>query len=101
VIDVKALSSADDQRACLNRNVIADTAIESRGRIISSNELNGYDLAKIYASRGDAWRMKNDYQKAIADYTEAIRLEPKDATPYNHRGALLNNLDGVTHSLAL
>jgi tetratricopeptide (TPR) repeat protein/transglutaminase-like putative cysteine protease len=102
VIDVKALSSADDQRACLNRNVIADTAIESCGRIISSGELNGYDLAKIYASRGDAWRMKNDYEKAIADYTEVIRLEPKDATPYNHRGALLTekgNLDGALADL--
>ena len=32
-----------------------------------------------YTSRGDAWATKKEYDKAIADYNEAIRLDPKDA----------------------
>ena len=37
-------------------------------------------------NRGIAWCAKQEYDKAIADYTEAIRLDPKDATAYDDRG---------------
>ena len=29
-----------------------------------------------YVNRGEAWQHKKEYDKAIADYTEAIRLNP-------------------------
>jgi tetratricopeptide (TPR) repeat protein len=32
--------------------------------------------ANGYANRGQDWKMKREYDKAIADYTEAIRLDP-------------------------
>ena len=35
-----------------------------------------------YASRGDAYESKNEHEKAVADYTEAIRLDPKLRDPY-------------------
>ena len=37
--------------------------------------------------RGFSHAEKGDHDKAIADFTEAIRLDPKDATAYNNRGA--------------
>ena len=36
--------------------------------------------------RGISYAKKGDYDKAIADYTEAIRLDPKDAAAYYNRG---------------
>ena len=40
--------------------------------------LNALD-AKDYVNRGNAWQEKGDYDKAIADYNQAIRLEPNNA----------------------
>jgi tetratricopeptide (TPR) repeat protein len=40
----------------------------------------------VYTSRGNAWRDKKEYDKAVADFTEAIRLDPKDARSFTARG---------------
>jgi tetratricopeptide (TPR) repeat protein len=42
----------------------------------------------IYDDRGRAWSEKKQYDKAIADYNEAIRLDPKCVTAYNNRAWL-------------
>jgi S1-C subfamily serine protease/cytochrome c-type biogenesis protein CcmH/NrfG len=42
--------------------------------------------ALIYIERGNAWFAKRDYDQAIRDYTEAIRLDPSDAAAYGCRG---------------
>ena len=42
--------------------------------------------AGLYASRTYECVEKGDYDKAIAESTKAIRLNPKDAEPYNRRG---------------
>ena len=44
------------------------------------------DDAYAYNNRGDAYANKGDYDKAIADYTEAIRLKPDYAYAYYGRG---------------
>ena len=36
--------------------------------------------------RGLAWRARKEPDKAIADFSDAIRLEPKDAGDFNNRG---------------
>ena len=37
-------------------------------------------------SRGSAYRAKGKHNKAIADFTEVIRLDPKNAKAYWNRG---------------
>jgi len=41
----------------------------------------------LYYSRGLANHRKGDYDQAIRDYDEAIRINPEDANAYNIRGA--------------
>ncbi|MDR0707369.1 MAG: tetratricopeptide repeat protein [Treponema sp.] len=42
--------------------------------------------AKSYVESGLAYHNKGDYDRAIADYTQAIRIDPKYALAYHNRG---------------
>ena len=53
------------------------------------------DTAKAYLSRGDQHSAIKDYDHAIADYSQAIRLNPDYAEAYNNRG-LAYSLTGKT-----
>ena len=46
-------------------------------------------LAAAYKIRGDAYK-RGAYDRAIKDYTKAIKLDPKDAAAYNNRGFAYN-----------
>jgi tetratricopeptide (TPR) repeat protein len=48
------------------------------------------NTAQSYYESGFAAQMKNDFDKAIADYTQAIRLDPNYEIAYQSRGALYN-----------
>ena len=47
--------------------------------------------AADYRGRGNAWSCKGDNDKAIADYTAAIRLNPKEADAFYDRGIAREN----------
>lgn len=51
-----------------------------------TDELRNNPTADAYASRGNVWRQKKEYDIAIADYSEAIRLNPTADWIYNNRG---------------
>ncbi|QDL11815.1 hypothetical protein DP114_31470 [Brasilonema sennae CENA114] len=40
----------------------------------------------VYFYRGTSYFYKKDYDRAIADYNQAIKLDPNDAQAYNNRG---------------
>ena len=46
----------------------------------------GSPAAEAHFERGFACAMKGDYDRAIADYTQAIHLNPRYAAAYNNRG---------------
>jgi len=48
----------------------------------------------VYIDRGRTYLQQNDNDRAIADFTKAIELDPEGADAYNHRGiAYSNKLD--------
>jgi lipoprotein NlpI len=46
----------------------------------------GAPLSWAFNNRGSAYLDKRDYDRAIADYDQAIRLDPKNANVYTNRG---------------
>lgn len=68
-----------NQGADLDRRVKGCTAI-------IMGEQKVVDLTVIYNNRGIAWSGKGDKDRAIADYDQAIKLNPNNANIYNNRG---------------
>ena len=77
-----------DFKLCAGDSGTVDERIAACTRAIKSGKLSNADLAATYYNRGIEWRNKRDNDRAIADYTEALRLDPKDASAYNNRGLI-------------
>ena len=56
--------------------------------------------AAAYYNRGNARAAKNDFDDAIADYDEAIKLTPKDARVLNNRGTVYRDKGDAERAMA-
>lgn len=79
---------ADDcnQNSNMDRRIIGCTAV------IRSGDYSGVDLAAAYSNRGIAYSSLGEYGRAIEDYDEALRIDPKHRNAYNNRGVSYDNL---------
>lgn len=75
-----------DAQDC-NQAVDPDRTISSCTRLLESKNLGKQDRAITYAWRGTACFKKHDYECAIADFDEAIRIDPRSAKAYDRRGS--------------
>jgi len=73
-------------RVCREDTARADDRIEACTSIIRSKQETQKNRGIAHVNRGNAWRSKRDYDRAIDDHSEAIRLNPRDAIAYNNRG---------------
>lgn len=63
-----------------------DTRIEGCNALIALSEKSPDLQAAAYLKRGVAYRLKGQFDKAIADYNAALRINPHYAEAYNNRG---------------
>ena len=63
-----------------------DAAIAGCTRIIEDSKQRPRGRAAAYYNRGNVYAAKGDRTAAIADYDQAIKLEPKNALAFNNRG---------------
>jgi len=83
---VATAAAADDSRDCYRWT--GDAAIAACTRVIAAGPAKPW----IYhVNRGIEYRGKGDNDRAIADYDEAIRLEPKYALAYRNRGLVYSD----------
>jgi tetratricopeptide (TPR) repeat protein len=73
------------------KSVDLDTRIAGCTAVIQSGLLTALlpseKLSNIYVNRGTAYYNKGDYNRAIQDYDQAIRLDPKYMPAYYSRGS--------------
>jgi len=75
---------------CVSISTLPATQIPAPNQAINAATLTKQpklNTASDYFSRGYAWHQKQDYDRAISDYTEAIKLAPKYARAFINRGA--------------
>jgi tetratricopeptide (TPR) repeat protein len=88
-----AAQVAPQASACTGKPGIDwDTQIKSCTAVIQSAQETAHNRASAYLNRGGVWNAKGDYDRAIADLNEAIKLDPKFALLYASRSAVWNAL---------
>ena len=75
-----------DADFCAGSAGTGDERIAACTRAITAGTLSTPNLAITFSNRGFEWRAKGDQDRAIADYTEAIRLNPQFANAFDNRG---------------
>jgi tetratricopeptide (TPR) repeat protein len=86
--------AVDDRTLCDNadQSSTLDNRIAGCTRMIASGRYQRHALAIVYYNRGNHWRAKREFAKAIADYDRAIGIDPKYADAYNNRGVTFGDL---------
>jgi tetratricopeptide (TPR) repeat protein len=89
-----------DGRLCNGDGATAEDKIAACTRQIETGRLKEGDLALAYYNRANNWKAKNELDRAIADFDEAIRRDPKDAKAYDHRAMAYRAKGDASHAAA-
>ena len=69
-------------------------------KALGSGRETPHDRAVALKNRGDAYADKGDLDRAIADYNEAIRLDPKYAVALKNRGNMYDDKGDLDRAIA-
>lgn len=64
----------------------ADRRIAGCTRVLADSTETAANRSIAFNNRGNARGVKGEFERAIADYTEAIRLDPESVWPASNRG---------------
>jgi len=82
--------TAYDEHGKLRPGASSDLVIDACTAIIASGR-ESKELAAAFANRGYAYRNKRDYDHAIQDLGQAIKLDPNNALAFTNRGEAYAN----------
>jgi tetratricopeptide (TPR) repeat protein len=88
-----------DYKACREASGNHVLRRDACDRVIKSGKLSGKELSTAYFGRGFSRSQTNDRAGAIADYSEAIKLDPTDAMSFNNRGAQQRDNNNIVEAL--
>ncbi len=95
-------AAADDRDTC--KTATGEAAIEACTRAIDSKKYKSPKqkrvLSLLYTNRGVEYEIKKEYDKAIADHDQAIKIDPKNPAPYNNRGNAYAAKQDFEHAIA-
>jgi tetratricopeptide (TPR) repeat protein len=92
---------ADDLQTCRDRQTEDKAArLEACEKVIAAGQASNKDMANAYAVRGQALRLKRNYDKAIAAFDAAHAADPGDAGILNARGFAYEAKGDDEHAMA-
>jgi tetratricopeptide (TPR) repeat protein len=80
-----AADDADDFKLCDNSSKNADEGIPACTRLLEAGRV-GMNVPAVYLQRGNGWYAKEDYDRAISNYNEAIDRNPSFVDAFMNRG---------------
>ena len=95
VVAASPVAAIDDQQSCLKPNA-EDVRIEACSRALRAKP----DDAIAYYNRGSTYKLKGDFDRAIADFSKAIELKPDYAAAYDARGLVYVAKGDYVHALS-
>lgn len=81
-----AAQTFDQNKAQCVSGASADLRVKACTALINSGQVSGRSLAAVHGLRGNAYLAAKDYDHAIADFGEVIRINPQDAEAFSERG---------------
>src|SRR5260370_39038320 len=93
---VLAQGREDNWSRC--RSADPDTGIVGCTAIIDAPGGTARDRALAFNNRGNARYRKGDYDHAIEDYDQAIKLDPNEPTAYDGRGSVYYSKGQYEHA---
>jgi len=83
---VETAAQSLDQQWAWCRGDYSERLIGGCTAVIQSHRQTPDNLARAFFYRGRAWEAKTQYDRAIQDFDEAIRLDPGFPDAFNFRG---------------
>ena len=75
-----------DKQHCVSGDTHPDIKIGACTRLIQSGRFGDKNLSIIFSNRGVSYKKKGQYDRAIQDYDQAIRLNSSNAGAFYNRG---------------
>jgi tetratricopeptide (TPR) repeat protein len=78
----------------------SDLVIGGCTAVIQSGKYTGKNLSMAFRNRGKAYGAKREYDHAIEDEGQAIKLDPKNVSAFNDRGMAYYNKEDYDRAIA-